>query len=126
MKNLLEALNYIHSQNIVHRDLKPENIILKSKDNDYDLSLADFGLAARIEEEMPLERGCGSPGYIAPELLNQEGYGTKADMFSAGAIMHILLTGKKLFYGKNAKQLTKINQMCEIKYPSKLWENISE
>jgi len=71
MKNLLEALAYIHSKNIVHRDLKPENIILKSKDNDYDLSLADFGLSVIIEDGKPLDRGCGSPGYIAPELLNK-------------------------------------------------------
>ena len=76
MKNLFQALAYIHSKRIVHRDLKLENIILKHKDNDFDLCIADFGLATIIKDDELLYRGCGSPGYIAPELLNIEGYGT--------------------------------------------------
>jgi len=49
MKNLLEALSYMHDKNIVHRDLKPDNIILQSKENDCDISIADFGLADMIK-----------------------------------------------------------------------------
>ena len=50
MKNILEALRYLHEINVVHRDLKPENLILSSKDNDFDLKIADFGLASFISE----------------------------------------------------------------------------
>lgn len=50
MRNILEALNYLHERNIVHRDLKPENLLLASKDNDLDLRIADFGLASFIKE----------------------------------------------------------------------------
>ena len=76
MKNLLEVLSYMHSNNVVHRDLKPENLILASKENDYDLRIADFGLASFIKEGELLKLRCGSPGYVAPELLNDHGYGT--------------------------------------------------
>jgi len=63
------------------------------------VSIADFGLATIFKEGQVLQRGCGSPGYIAPELLNQEGYGTQADIFSIGAILHLLLAGRKVFSG---------------------------
>lgn len=76
MRNLLEALNFMHINHVVHRDLKPENLILASKENDYDLRIADFGLASFIKDGELLKLRCGSPGYVAPELLNDLGYGT--------------------------------------------------
>lgn len=78
MKNILEALAYIHSKGIVHWDLKPENLILKSKDNDYDVKIADFGLASFVKEGERLTLPCGSPGYVGPEVLDDKsgGYGT--------------------------------------------------
>jgi len=63
------------------------------------VSIADFGLATIFEEGKVLQRGCGSPGYVAPEILNKEGYCTQADMFSIGAILHVLLAGRKVFSG---------------------------
>lgn len=74
MFNLLEALNYLHLKGIVHRDLKPENLILAEKDNDYNLKIADFGLASYIAIGEKLNLRCGSPGYVAPELLEDKGY----------------------------------------------------
>lgn len=68
MKNFVSALEYLHARNIVHRDLKPENLLLASKDNNWDLKIADFGLAAIYKGEK-LNLKCGSPGYVAPELL---------------------------------------------------------
>lgn len=78
MKNILEALAYIHSKGIVHWDLKPENLILKSKENDYDVKIADFGLASFVKEGEKLTLPCGSPGYVGPEVLDDSsgGYGT--------------------------------------------------
>jgi len=96
MKNILDALSYLHDHNIVHRDLKPENLILASKEDDCDVRIADFGLATFCNGD-PLTLRCGSPGYVAPELLNNEGYDKKADMFSVGAILYMILTGKPLF-----------------------------
>ena len=64
MKRFLSALAYMHEKNIVHRDLKPPNIILKSKECDNDLKLADFGLGVKIKEGEKLSLPCGSGGYI--------------------------------------------------------------
>lgn len=94
MRNILEALQYIHRNNIVHRDLKPENLILASKDNDLDLRIADFGLASFIKEGEQLDYRCGTPGYVGPELLQDKGYDRKVDMFSVGVILYVLLSGR--------------------------------
>jgi calcium/calmodulin-dependent protein kinase I len=70
MRNFLSALEYIHSKLIVHRDLKLENLILASKKNNWDLKIVDFGLATTLESpDEKLFLRCGSPGYIAPEVL---------------------------------------------------------
>ena len=89
LRNILSAIAYFHEKNIVHRDLKPENMIL-SNTSDLDIKIADFGLATRIQPGNPEFLRCGSPGYVAPEILNNLGYETKADVFSAGVIFYIL------------------------------------
>ena len=87
----------------MHRDLKPSNILLKSKNNDIDIVIADFGLATFLERK-PIFRKCGTPGYVAPEILNcssgDQLYNEKCDIFSAGVIFYLLITGKSIF-GKN-------------------------
>ena len=106
MHNLFSALAYLDKQQVVHRDLKPENLILASKDNDHDLLIADFGLYSFLTEEAPLlyER-CGSPGYVAPELLLDLGYNCAADVFSVGMIMYVMLTGRLVFRGDNLNEI---------------------
>jgi len=126
MRNMLEALKFVHENGVVHRDLKPENLILSSKDNDYDLRIADFGLASFIKEGELLKLRCGSPGYVAPELLDESGYGTKADVFSAGVILYVLLTGRPAFRGYNINEILIKNKNCDVEYPAKYWEKISE
>ena len=75
MRNVLSALKYLHAKNIVHRDLKPENLILRTKGDDEDVVIADFGLAAMMPVNgQLLKMRCGSPGYAAPELLTDSGY----------------------------------------------------
>ena len=96
IKNLLSALNHLHKMKIMHRDLKPENILLKSKENDTDLVIADFGLSTEILSlDKILFKRCGTPGFVAPEVLNFDEkkfpfYNEKCDIFSVGVIFYIL------------------------------------
>ena len=83
------------SQNIIHRDLKLENILLTSKDNNYKIKLADFGLSTTTDN-INLFRHCGTPGYVAPEILMDKEYSTQVDMFSSGVILYSLYL--PLFY----------------------------
>ena len=98
MYNLLSALSHCASKGIVHRDIKPENILLRDEAKIHDIVLADFGLATEIipgEEEHILFKRCGTPGYVAPEVLSwkdssKKFYDLKCDVFSAGCIFHLL------------------------------------
>ena len=115
VKNFLLALEHIHAKNIMHRDLKPENLLLKKKvgadANDIshltDFCVADFGLSGKA----PGQTCCGSPSYIAPEVINvgylrtqRDPYDCKCDVWSVGVITYILLSGKMPFHGRNFKE----------------------
>lgn len=95
METFLGILNYLHCNRIIHRDLKPENILLKNHNqNDFDIVLADFGLATFMDQDNILFHHCGTPGFIAPEVLNYSKslpfYNEKCDIYSAGIIFYLL------------------------------------
>merc|ERR1719410_790671 len=75
-RTLLSAIAYIHENNIAHRDLKPENLLLVSRDDDVQVKIADFGFAKRVTSKTCLTTRCGSPNYVAPEIISKIPYGT--------------------------------------------------
>lgn len=102
MTQLLLTVNYMHKCGIMHRDLKIENVLInKINEDDYDVKVADFGLAVKIPENGELMYNeCGSPTYTAPEILRGQGHREKCDIFSLGSIFFNLLTGAYLFNGQ--------------------------
>mmetsp|Transcript_49773 Transcript_49773/g.131972 ORF Transcript_49773/g.131972 Transcript_49773/m.131972 type:complete len:529 (-) Transcript_49773:213-1799(-) len=91
MRQILQAIGYLHSRKVVHRDVKPENVVCVN-DDATDLKLVDFGYSCRWEGTEPLERRCGTVGYVALEVYERS-YTPKVDLWSAGVIAYVLLTG---------------------------------
>lgn len=101
----LKTMAYVHERGVVHRDLKPENLLLVSDDDDSDIKIADFGLAKRIVDLKPNEPPCGTPAYVAPEILRNQKYGVEVDIWSIGVICYVLLAGYPPFYDEDVKKL---------------------
>lgn len=94
MTGLLSALSHMHQRGLVHRDVKPENVML---DKSGQPVLIDFGIAARLSDTMEMRRKCGSPGYVAPEVLLGDTYGIEVDSFGAGAVLYFILCQRPPF-----------------------------
>ncbi len=106
----------MHQRKIVHRDLKLENVLLNSKENEtLDVRLADFGISSFVPNDDFLFKKCGTPSYIAPEILRGLGYDSKADIFSLGSMMFNLMSGRFLFYSDNIDEILRLNRQCEVK-----------
>jgi serine/threonine protein kinase len=123
---VLEALNYIHSNKIAHRDLKPENLLLASMDDDHNVKLADFGFAKKCNTLKCLSTQCGTPGYVAPEILRGKQYDYSADMWSIGVIMYIIIGGYPPFYEDNQQQLFDKIKAADYEFHREFWDNISD
>lgn len=106
--------------------MKPENLLLKYKDSDSEIKIADFGFAKKATCDHSLKTVCGTPGYIAPELLRLEKYGTKCDMWGMGVITYILLGGYPPFYADNDKELIRMTKRGKFKFHEEEWGEISQ
>ncbi|XP_047364067.1 calcium/calmodulin-dependent protein kinase type 1 isoform X5 [Vespa velutina] len=104
IRQVLEAVDYMHEQGVVHRDLKPENLLYYSPDEDSKIMISDFGLS-KMEDSGIMATACGTPGYVAPEVLAQKPYGKAVDVWSIGVISYILLCGYPPFYDENDANL---------------------
>ncbi|XP_038881987.1 CBL-interacting protein kinase 2-like [Benincasa hispida] len=116
---LISAVDYCHSRGVCHRDLKPENLLLDEHGN---LKVSDFGLSALAESKRQdglLHTTCGTPAYVAPEVINRRGYdGCKADIWSCGVILFVLLAGYLPFHDPNLMEMYKKIGKGEFKFPN--------
>ena len=137
LKQVAEGLEYCHDRNIVHRDLKPENLLYSGvelnaegaplyPDKEELLKLADFGLAKILNDKTMLHTACGTPGYVAPEILMEIPYSCPVDMWSFGVIAYILLCGFPPFYDDNNSALYRSIKSGKYDYPSPFWDDVSE
>uniref|UniRef100_A0A8C7DAC3 Serine/threonine-protein kinase DCLK2 n=1 Tax=Oncorhynchus kisutch TaxID=8019 RepID=A0A8C7DAC3_ONCKI len=123
--NLASAIKYLHSLNIVHRDIKPENLLVyEHQDGSKSLKLGDFGLASLVDGLLYLV--CGTPTYVAPEIIAETGYGLKVDIWAAGVITYILLCGFPPFSGSEDQEIL-LDQILtgQLDFPSPSWDNMS-
>jgi calcium/calmodulin-dependent protein kinase I len=130
MKKVCMGVNSLHQKNIMHRDLKPENILLVTEDDDIDCKVADFGLSRLFPEGGPREQKtgtlCGTPGYVAPEVLNRTPYSYKVDVWSLGVITYITCCGFPPFpLDMQADSVAKVKS-ADYSFPSPYWDSQSE
>lgn len=127
--NLLQALAYLHSNYICHRDIKPENLLVSSKRNNQRfLKLADFGLAVEILPGQRLYEVCGSPIYVAPEIIAEAGYNFKVDNWATGVIAYILLCGYPPFSSDdsdNDDELFVLILQGNYEFSEEIWNHVS-
>ncbi|KWU43178.1 Ca2+ calmodulin-dependent protein kinase [Rhodotorula sp. JG-1b] len=134
VRTVMSAVEYLHSHGIVHRDIKPENLLYRSKDEDSDLLLADFGLSKVMDEQQfsALTTTCGTPGYMAPEIFKKTGHGKFADvqvhdLSAMGVVTYFLLCGYTPFDREN--QVDEVQAICNGDYafePAEYWMGVSE
>lgn len=133
--SLAFAIAYLHKKDIVHRDLKLENILVQSGDvaegeaMALNIKVTDFGLAVQkggVGSENMLQATCGTPIYMAPEIINAHDYSQQCDIWSIGVIMYMLLSGDPPFMGSSEEKLFELIKRGALTFSSPVWQSVSE
>ncbi|XP_065838371.1 serine/threonine-protein kinase 33-like [Oscarella lobularis] len=136
VRRLTDAVAYMHQNNMVHRDLKLENILLRGRNDDsddsFDIKLADFGLSyIKGESDAVMEGGtmmqsmCGTPLYMAPEVLRNHNYSKQCDIWSIGVIMYTLLCGQQPFRSDEEGMLYDLIKTGKVTFEEDVWTTVS-
>ncbi|XP_015852768.1 serine/threonine-protein kinase 33 [Peromyscus maniculatus bairdii] len=135
IQHLASAIAYLHDNDIVHRDLKLENIMVKSSfmddNNEMNLNIkvTDFGLAVRkhgSRSESMMQTTCGTPIYMAPEVINAHEYSQQCDIWSIGVIMYLLLCGEPPFLASSEEKLFELIKKGDLRFEHPIWDSISD
>ena len=123
MRQLASGLKYLHDNNIIHRDLKLKNILVTDSN---DIVISDFGFVRDGDSNTMFDTLCGSPMYMAPEIMTNKSYDNKSDLWSVGVIMYELLFGTTPYHAKNMIQLMKKIKKRDVIIPEEYSELISD
>jgi len=128
VSKMVSAIDYLHKRGIVHRDLKPENLLLKDDTSLTEVKIADFGLSKIVGTKFSslMLTACGTPSYVAPEVLSATGYDKEVDLWSIGVITYILLCGFPPFYNESLNKLFEEILHAEYDFPEEYWAHISD
>lgn len=116
LKQISQAMKYLLDNNIIHRDLKPQNILITDTGN---IKLTDFGFARYFDKDIMIQTICGSPLYMAPEIIKNKKYDYKSDLWSIGIIFYEMLMGEPPYKAKNIYQLIRKIENDNIEIPQK-------
>lgn len=119
---LLDGLSYLHSKGITHRDLKPENLLYYHPGSDSKIMISDFGLSHNCQylDRDSMVTPCGTPEYIAPEVLRRKPYTSAVDLWALGVIVFVLLSGHLPFYDDNRRKLYRYIEKADYNYNSQV------
>uniref|UniRef100_A0A8C6UCU3 Calcium/calmodulin-dependent protein kinase 1Da n=1 Tax=Neogobius melanostomus TaxID=47308 RepID=A0A8C6UCU3_9GOBI len=126
IRQVLDAVNYLHRMGIVHRDLKPENLLYFNPQDESKIMISDFGLSKMEGSGDVMSTACGTPGYVAPEVLAQKPYSKAVDCWSIGVIAYILLCGYPPFYDENDSKLFEQILKADFEFDAPYWDDISD
>ncbi|XP_069012670.1 calcium/calmodulin-dependent protein kinase type 1D isoform X1 [Embiotoca jacksoni] len=126
IRQVLDAVNYLHKMGIVHRDLKPENLLYFNPQDESKIMISDFGLSKMEGSGDVMSTACGTPGYVAPEVLAQKPYSKAVDCWSIGVIAYILLCGYPPFYDENDSKLFEQILKADYEFDAPYWDDISD
>lgn len=130
MTDLLQCLDVMDQIGIAHRDIKPANLLMCDENcvTGCKIKMADFGMASFVGVDNLVRGRCGTPGFVAPEILRTavtSGYENKVDMFSAGVTLYVMLAGYEPFYGESDAELISANTEAKVDFPQADWHKIS-
>lgn len=123
IKSIVYALDFLHTSDIVHRDLKPENILLETNSRTSRIKIADFGFARRVGKGCTT--ACGTPNYVAPEIVNGSFYGKTVDIWALGVVIYILVSGFPPFHHQHRPTLFKFIRNGEYSFPKPYFNMVS-
>lgn len=127
MAPIFDALIYCHKLGIVHRDIKPENLLFSTKDPATAIiKVSDFGLARFVEGDAFATTTCGTPGYVAPEILSEKPYKETCDYWSVGVVLFILLSGEPPFFDEDNFELFEKIKNGQYSMANPIWDHVSE
>lgn len=113
---MIIAIDYLHKKGIVHRDLKLENILV---DSEGFIKIIDYGLAKMLKEDEESQSFCGTPEYLAPEMVLQQGHDKNVDWWATGVLMYEMLIGVSPFYNRNKNTLLKKIKQQKVVFPDR-------